>query len=96
VLPKELGILLVGFFGLWKISEKKTWLMLFFSVAWSLWLHRNDVIFKQTTPNYDTLFILIITRLCFWIKAIEPDFSYSASDLIRSAEGLLRWTNSKK
>jgi len=23
VLPKELGILLVGFFGLWKISEKK-------------------------------------------------------------------------
>jgi len=22
VLPKELGILLVGFFGLWKISEK--------------------------------------------------------------------------
>ena len=52
------------------------------------------MIFKQTTPNYDTLFILIITRLCFWIKAIEPDFSYSASELIRSAEGLVRWTNS--
>ncbi|XP_073262649.1 uncharacterized protein [Populus alba] len=27
-------------------------------------------------------------------SAIEPDFSYSASDLIRSAEGLVRWTNS--
>ena len=68
--------------------------MLFFSVAWSLSLLRNDVIFKQTTPNYDTLFILIITRLCFWIKAIKPDFSYFASELIRSAEGLVWWTNS--
>jgi ribonuclease HI len=76
--------------------QKKAWLMLFFLMAWSLWLHRNDLIFKQTTPNYDTLFILIITRLCFWIKAIEPDFSYSASDLIRSAVGLLWWTNYKK
>jgi ribonuclease HI len=54
------------------------------------------VIFKQKNPNYDTLFFLIITRLCLWLKAIEPDFSYSATDLIRSAEGLLRWTNYKK
>jgi len=76
--------------------QKNAWLILFFSVAWSLWLYHNDVIFKQTTSNYDTLFILILTHLCLWIKAIEPDFSYSASDLIRSAEGLLRWTNYKK
>jgi hypothetical protein len=26
--------------------QKKAWVMLFFSVAWSMWLLRNDVIFK--------------------------------------------------
>jgi hypothetical protein len=44
---------------------KKAWLMLFFSMTWSLWLQRNEVIFKQTTPNYE--FFLIINCLCFWI-----------------------------
>jgi len=48
------------------------------------------------TPDYDTLFFLVITCLCFWIKAVEPDFSYSTSDLIRSAEWLIRWTNTQK
>jgi len=75
--------------------QKKTWVMLFFSVAWSMWLLRNDEIFKQKIPNYDTLFFLIVTRLCLWLKAIEPDFPHSSSDLLRSAEGLIRWTNSQ-
>jgi len=69
--------------------------MLFFSVAWSIWLLRNDVIFKQKFPDYDTLFFLIVTRLYLWLKAIEPDFPHSSSDLLRFAEGLIRWTNSQ-
>lgn len=76
--------------------QKKVWVMLFFSATWSMWLLRNDVIFKQKIPDYDTLFFLIVTRLCLWLKAIEPDFPYSSSDLLRSAEGLVRWTNSQK
>jgi len=55
--------------------------MLFFSVSWSIWLLRNDVIFKQKTPDYDTLFFLIITRLCLWLKAIDSHFSYMASNI---------------
>jgi len=69
--------------------------MLFFSMAWSMWLLRNDVIFKQKIPNYDTLFFFIVTWLCLWLKAIEHDFPYSSSDLLRSVEGLIRWTNSQ-
>jgi hypothetical protein len=67
--------------------------MLFFLVAWSLWLLRNDLIFQQKTPDYDTIFFLIITRLCLWLKAIHSDFPYSPSDLLRSADGLIRWSN---
>lgn len=73
--------------------QKKAWLLLFFSVAWSLWLLRNDLIFQQKSPNYDSVFFLIITRLCLWLKALHPDFPYSPSDLLRSAEGLIRWSN---
>ncbi|KAJ6921734.1 hypothetical protein NC652_015617 [Populus alba x Populus x berolinensis] len=76
--------------------QKKVLVMLFFSATWSMWLLRNDVIFKQKIPDYDTLFFLIVTRLCLWIKAIEPDFPYSFLDLLRYAEGLIRWTNSQK
>ena len=55
----------------------------------------NDVIFKQKISDYDTMFFLIITRLCLWLKAIEPDFPYFFSNLLRFAEGLIRWTNSQ-
>ena len=73
--------------------QKKAWLMLFFSVAWSLWLLWNDLIFQQKSPNYDSVFFLIITRLCLWLKTLRPNFPYSPSDLLRSAEGLIRWSN---
>nr|XP_034889198.1 uncharacterized protein LOC118029425 [Populus alba] len=73
--------------------QRKAWLMVFFSVAWSLWLLRNDLIFQQKSPDYDSIFFLIITRLCLWLKAIHSDFPYSPTDLIRSADGLLRWSN---
>ncbi|XP_073261506.1 uncharacterized protein [Populus alba] len=49
--------------------------------------------FQQKTPDYDSIFFLIITRLCLWLKAIHSDFPYSPTDLIRSADGLLRWSN---
>jgi hypothetical protein len=69
--------------------QKKTWLMLFFLVLWSIWLFRNDVIFKQKTLDYDTLFFLIITRLCLWLKAIDSDFLYTASNVLRLVDGLI-------
>jgi hypothetical protein len=92
--PKNLS----GLFSQWTFMvhgkfQKKAWLMLFFSVAWSLWLLRNDLIFQQKSPNYDSVFFLIITRLCLWLKALHLDFPYSPSDLLRSAEGLIRWSN---
>ena len=73
--------------------QRKEWLMLFFSVAWFIWLLRNDLIFQQKTPDYDTIFFLIITCLCLWLKAIHSDFPYSSTDLIRSTDGLIRWSN---
>jgi len=93
--PKNLS----GLFSQWTFMvhgkfQKKAWLMLlFFSVAWSFWLLRNDLIFQQKSPNYDSVFFLIITWLCLWLKALHPNFPYFPSDLLRSVEGLIRWSN---
>ena len=50
---------------------------------------RNNMIFKQKTADYDTIFFLIIIRLCLWLKAIDSYFPYSASNISKSANGLL-------
>jgi hypothetical protein len=44
--------------------------MLFFAIVWSLWLIRNDLIFEQREPDYDALFLFILTRLCVWLRAL--------------------------
>jgi hypothetical protein len=63
--------------------------MLFFAIVWSLWLIRNDLIFKQREPDYDTLFLFILTRLCVWFRALCLDFPYNALDMLISADGLI-------
>jgi len=86
----------VGFFGQWQVPKKNMVDAIFFPVSWSIWLFRNDMIFKQKTLDYNILFFLIITRLYLWLKAIDSDFLYTASDMLRLAYKLLRWTNLQK
>jgi len=42
------------------------------------------------------VFFLIIIRYYLWLKAIDFDFPYTASDLLKSAKELLRWINLQK
>jgi hypothetical protein len=56
---------------------------------------RNELAFNKRLPDYDTAFLLILTRMCAWIKAIFSYFPYCALDLLISAEGLVCWDNIK-
>jgi hypothetical protein len=47
-------------------------------------------------PDYEIIFLLILTRLCVWVKALFPDFPYCALDLLISAEGFIKWSNAMK
>jgi hypothetical protein len=58
--------------------------MLFFAISWSIWIPRNDLVFNNKQPDYESDFLLILTRLYVWIKALYPDFSYCALDLLIS------------
>lgn len=66
----------------------------FFAITWSLWLVRNELIFRNKDPDYD-VFFYILTRLCTWINVLMPEFTYNALDLLISAEGITKWSNSK-
>jgi uncharacterized membrane protein len=40
-------------------------------------------------------FLLILTRLCVWIKGLFSEFSYCALDLLISIDSLVWWWNNK-
>jgi hypothetical protein len=63
--------------------------MIFFGISWFLWLLRNEKMFNNRIPNYDIFFLLILTRLGIWLKAIFLDFYYLAIDLLILVEGLV-------
>lgn len=69
--------------------------MLFFATVGSLWLSRNELIFNLKEQDFGSLFLLILTRLYVWLKALSSDFPYCALDLLLSTDGLVRWTNLK-
>ncbi|XVF77973.1 hypothetical protein PTKIN_Ptkin14bG0090800 [Pterospermum kingtungense] len=55
----------------------KMWGMLFGVVAWSIWLCRNEVVFKGKNWELDHILDLIKLRLSMWMKARWPHLSMS-------------------
>lgn len=70
VLSGNLGMLVQQHEGLLEgVKSKKTWRLLWFAVTWSLWLLRNDVLFKQAILDLDRVFELIKIRVWSWCNA---------------------------
>lgn len=45
------------------------WKAIPLAVFWSVWKHRNDVIFNMVQPNMEELCDLIKVRVAMWMKA---------------------------
>jgi hypothetical protein len=43
--------------------QRKAWNVLSFSIAWSIWLTRNNMIFKEIQPDWEAFFTLTLHRL---------------------------------
>ncbi|XVF26807.1 hypothetical protein REPUB_Repub14bG0050700 [Reevesia pubescens] len=50
----------------------KVWKMAFYAITWSLWLFRNDMIFKGIFLDVIWLSSIILLRLAIWSKACWP------------------------
>ncbi|EOY26998.1 Uncharacterized protein TCM_028954 [Theobroma cacao] len=68
---------LVISFNTWNVgpvgkSEFKIWCMAFYAILWSVWLYRNDMVFRGVTWNADQVFELVKLRVASWAQAKWP------------------------
>ncbi|EOY27006.1 Uncharacterized protein TCM_028962 [Theobroma cacao] len=56
-------------------GEFKIWCMAFYAILWSVWLYRNDMVFRRATWNADQVFELVKLKVATWAQAKWP-FEY--------------------
>ncbi|KAK9017624.1 hypothetical protein V6N11_080100 [Hibiscus sabdariffa] len=69
-------------------TTPEVWILSFFCLIWSVWLHRNEVIFKDFKPDRRQLFDLFSLRLGWWCKAKWPNMGSSVTDLSSNLHNL--------
>ncbi|KAL4378969.1 hypothetical protein GQ457_02G041360 [Hibiscus cannabinus] len=52
-------------------------------IAWSIWLHRNEIVFQGKTADFGQLLYIVKLRASWWFKAKVPG-SLLSLDLIFS------------
>ncbi|KAB2049082.1 hypothetical protein ES319_A13G153100v1 [Gossypium barbadense] len=55
--------------------------MTFFAIPWSIWLHRNYIIFNQKTLDFVQLIDVIKLRLAWWFPIKWLDSYYTIEDI---------------
>ncbi|KAI8563077.1 hypothetical protein RHMOL_Rhmol03G0085300 [Rhododendron molle] len=73
-----------------KKLEKHLWECCFYATLWSIWLVRNDVIFKNIVVDRNQMEELIKTRAALWIKAKFDLKGYTVEDIKRNLDSVRR------
>ncbi|GMI80645.1 hypothetical protein like AT2G34320 [Hibiscus trionum] len=69
--------------GLGVLHGNLAWLNLVpFSLVWSVWLFRNEIVFKKKVMDWLQLELLIKLRLASWFKVKYPDCVISLDELM--------------
>lgn len=71
-----------------KKVEKGIWDICLFSVLWSLWLERNQILFQGAEFELENLVDKIQTRVAFWSKANFDLKTYTIEDFKRCLQGI--------
>jgi len=69
-------------------TRRKIWLSSFFATLWSLWMHRNGIIFKQRELDVQGLCHMIKWRVTSWSKVWMEEVPYSAELLAHNFQAL--------
>lgn len=77
-LPFEAKLHFVNHHGLVRGKKlKKVWMVVWFTTLWSIWLHRNSIIFEQQVDVLST-FDIIKARSWHWVKIkVGGQFTFS-------------------
>ncbi|XP_038993238.1 uncharacterized protein LOC120116926 [Hibiscus syriacus] len=94
------GIFLQAWHELHFISSSNSiWHIIPFSVLWTVWLRRNEVVFGNKVVDVIQIFFLARTRLACWFKEVYPASDISREELIANpylAEKLKLFRNYSK
>ncbi|KAI8029842.1 Cytochrome P450 724B1 [Camellia lanceoleosa] len=62
--------------------ERKVWNVLPIASLWSIWKHRNEVLFSDLQPELYGLCDLIKTRTAMWVRAADAKLPFSVNDFL--------------
>ncbi|XP_028113473.1 uncharacterized protein LOC114311529 [Camellia sinensis] len=69
-----------GFLG--TSFEGKVWNVLPVAALWSIWKHRNEVLFSKLQPDLCGLCEIIKTRSAMWVRAADVKLPFSVNDIL--------------
>ncbi|KAK5837223.1 hypothetical protein PVK06_013033 [Gossypium arboreum] len=58
---------------------KSLWMISVSASCWSVWLARNEIVFKRTSTSMDTLLFHSKMRSLMWVRAVHEDIQIQAS-----------------
>ncbi|KAI8551202.1 hypothetical protein RHMOL_Rhmol06G0167400 [Rhododendron molle] len=68
--------------------EEIFWNTTLYTVLWSIWKARNDLVFKNSIPNTDDVVNLIKLRVTIWVKGRYNLAAYFVEDFRSHLEGI--------
>jgi len=69
-------------------TRRKIWIATFYAILWRLWLHRNEISFKNCELDLQTVSHLIKWRVATWSKAWEEKVPYSAEMMAHNFQAI--------
>ncbi|KAE8720371.1 hypothetical protein F3Y22_tig00020138pilonHSYRG00026 [Hibiscus syriacus] len=64
-------------------QDKPIWSMAFFGFIWTIWIHRNNIVFKGCEFSVDRIYVSTLLRIGGWAKSKWPCDIPSISDFMR-------------
>lgn len=86
--PSSLESLLLEWNSLRQVSDPILWELIPFSLCWSIWLERNNLIFQNVIFNTENVWDLHISRIAWWIKAWGKDCPFAMTDFLLNFEAI--------
>ena len=67
----------------------KQWKVIWCAVIWSIWIHRNECVFRNHDPDVDEMIDGVLLRAWLWLKGKSKEFNASFFGLAESTPIML-------
>jgi hypothetical protein len=72
--------------------EKSVWGGFMFSIVWTIWNVRNNLIFEEQKPIWEDILWHLFYFAAGWIRNLNSFFWYTGVDLYRNHECISAWS----